>query len=147
MARQQSTIPPEKYEEFRVAFFTFDVDRDGLLSRLELKSALSALGVIDIDFDGSNKKFETIFQNLAVGGSVNFDTFANFMAESVAEKIDANHLRESFNVISNGKSYVTIDDLRRSGLAPETIDYIASNLPQNSEGGYDYQDYLGRTFI
>jgi len=146
MARQQSSIPAEKYEEFREAFFTFDVDKDRLLSRLELKSALSALGVIDIDFDGSDKKFETIFKNLAEEGAVKFDAFANFMAERVAEKIDANHLNESFNVISNGKHYVTIEDLRRSGINQDTIDFIASNVPQTPEGGYDYRDYLGRIF-
>jgi len=145
-AKQNTSIDPAKLEEFNQAFYHFDLDKDGVLSRLELKSALSSLGVIDIDFEGGDKKFEEIFRILAHDGqAVQREAFANYMAERATDKMDVKQIDESFSTISNGKPFVTHDDLRKANVDAETIEYITLNIPQ-TENGYDFRGYLNKNF-
>jgi len=116
-----------------------------VLSRLELKSALSSLGVIDIDFEGGDKKFEEIFRHLSDGNSVSLEKFAEFMAERATDKLDSRQLDESFTTISNGKQFVTADDLRKANVDAETVENITLLLPKTDQG-YDFKGYLNNTF-
>jgi len=144
---QTTSIPSHKIEEFRQVFSHFDINHDGQLSRLELKSALSALGLIDIDFEGTDKVFEGYFHELGHGQEqIQFDSFANFMASrETTDKLDVGQIKDSFASIANGKPYVTEDELRTAGIDPETIEYIQQHFDR-TENGYDFGGYLNRTF-
>jgi len=111
-----------------------------------LKSALSSLGVIDIDFEGGDKKFEEIFKHLVgSGNSVGMDAFSTFLAEKATDKMDSKQIDESFSTISNGKPFVTQDDLRKANVDAATVEYIQLHIPQTSEG-YDFRGYLNKNF-
>jgi len=145
-ASKNTGIPPEKLIEFQQAFSHFDLDKDNVLSRLELKSALSSLGLVDIDFTGGDKKFEDLFKRLSQGTEgVKFDQFADFMNETVSDRLDARQLNESFSTLAGPKGFVTVDDLRRAGVDNETVEYVQLKIPPK-EGGYDYQGFLNSTF-
>jgi len=146
-SRQQSSIPPQKIEEFRQVFKHFDENGDNQLSRLELKSALSALGLIELNFDGTDKIFENYFTELAKGtDQVQFEDWVSFMASrETTDKLDLTQLKDSFQNLSNGNPYVTEDQLRVAGVDQNTIDFVSSNF-ERSENGYNFGDYLNRTF-
>jgi len=147
LASQTTSIEPHKLEEFRTAFFHFDENKDGQLSRLELKSALSALGIIEIDFEGNNKQFEGYFRDLSKGtDQVQFEDFANFMSSrEMTDRVNAGQLNDSFSSLANGRSFVTVDDLRKAALNQEAIEYITLNF-EPLEGGYDYGKFLNNSF-
>jgi Ca2+-binding EF-hand superfamily protein len=145
-ASKNTGVDPSKLAEFNQAFHHFDLDKDGVLNRLELKSALSSLGVIDIDFEGGDKKFEEIFKHLVGSGtSVGMDAFSTYMAEKATDKMDSKQIDESFSTISNGKPFVTQDDLRKANVDAATVEYISLHIPQTSEG-YDFRGYLNKNF-
>jgi len=145
-SRQNTGISSEKLEEFREAFYHFDADRDNVLNRLELKSALSSLGEIAIDFEGSDKNFEAIFQELSGGsGSVPFDKFAQYLAERSTDKMDSRQINDAFTTLTDGRQFVTVDDMKKAGIEQDTIDYVTSRLTPTDKG-YDFQGYLNSTF-
>merc|ERR1712137_432465 len=51
-ASKTEDISPEQVEEFKETFKHFDQDQDEELSKLEFKSCLSGLGVVELDFEG-----------------------------------------------------------------------------------------------
>jgi len=122
------------------------LDKDGLLNRLELKSALSSLGLVDIDFVGGDKKFDDLYKKLSQGGDmVHFEQFADFMNENLTDKMERSQLDESFQTLGGGKGYVTVEDLRKAGVDNDTVEYIQLKVPPR-ENGYDYQAFLNNTF-
>jgi len=146
-SQQQSTIPPQKIEEFRQVFKHFDENGDGQLSRLELKSALSALGLIELNFDGTDQLFENYFKELTKGtDQVQFDDWASFMAaRETTDKLDKNQLKDAFQNLTNGNPIVTENQLRTAGVDQNTIDYVTLNF-QPDQGGYNFGEYLNKTF-
>jgi len=145
-ASKSTGISQEKLIEFQEAFNHFDLDKDGLLNRLELKSALSSLGLVDIDFVGGDKKFDDLYKKLSQGGDmVHFEQFADFMNENLTDKMERSQLDESFQTLGGGKGYVTVEDLRKAGVDNDTVEYIQLKVPPR-ENGYDYQAFLNNTF-
>jgi len=145
-ASKNTGVDQSKIEEFNQAFYHFDLDKDGVLNRLELKSALSSLGIIDIDFEGGDKKFEEIFKHLAGSSiSVSVDAFSSYMAEKATDRLDSKQIDESFTTISNGKPFVTHDDLRKANVDATTVEYITLHVPQTDQG-YDFRGYLNKSF-
>jgi len=142
-----TSLPPHKLEEFRNAFFHFDENKDGQLSRLELKSALSSLGIVEIDFEGNNKQFESYFKDLSKGtDQVQFEDFANFMSSrETIDRVNVGQLNDSFSSLANGRPFVTVDDLRKAALDQEAIEYITLNF-EPMEGGFDYGKFLNNSF-
>jgi len=148
IASQKTTsIPPQKVEEFRQVFSHFDINKDNQLSRLELKSALGALGLIELNFDGTDQVFESYFKELTKGtDQVQFEDWANFMAaRESTDKLDQSQIKDSFFNLSGGSDVVTEDQLRVAGVDQSTIDYVALNF-EPSQGGYNFGSYLNKTF-
>jgi len=146
-SQQQSSIPPQKIEEFRQVFSHFDENKDGSLSRLELKSALSSLGLIELNFDGTDQLFENYFRELTKGtDQVEFEDWVNFMAaRETTDKLDRNQLKDAFQNLTNGNPVITEDQLRVAGVDQNTIEFVTLNF-QPVEGGYNFGDYLNKTF-
>merc|ERR1711862_472994 len=79
-ASQTEDISPEQVEEFKETFKHFDQNSNDKLNRLEFKSCLSGLGIIELDFEGGDKRFESIFNKVADGGeTVDFQQFLKYM--------------------------------------------------------------------
>jgi len=146
-AQKTTSIDSKKIEEIRQTFVHFDVNGDNQLSRLELKSALSALGLIELNFDGTDKLFDNYFQELTKGtDQVQFEDFANFMAaRETTDKMDINQIKDSFQNLSSGRPFITENELRSAGVDQNTIEYITLNF-EPSQGGYNFNQYLDKTF-
>jgi len=144
-----STISAEQLKEYKDTFNHFDVDGDQTLNRLEFKSCLSALGLVSIDFDGGDTKFEHIFQDVSGGsGNIGFDNFVEYMTRLAGSSMDQNQLTSSFQTLASGKNHLTVQDCQVGGLQPEIIEFITTTLPplDGVPGGYDYNGYLKNSF-
>jgi len=146
-AQKTTSIPPQKIEEFRQVFSHFDLNKDNQLSRLELKSALGALGLIELNFDGTDQVFESYFKELTKGTEqCQFEDWANFMAaRESTDKLDLNQIKDSFFNLSGGNDYVTEDQLRVAGVDQNTIEYVTLNF-EPAQGGYNFGSYLNKHF-
>jgi len=141
-----SGISAEQMKEYKETFTHFDVDGDQTLNRLEFKSCLSALGLINIDFEGGDSKFEHIFQDISGGtSSIQFDNFVEYMNRLAGSTMDRTQIASSFNTLAGGKNVLTVHDCQAGGFQKEEIEYITLNLPK-VEGGYDYNAYLKNSF-
>jgi len=145
-AQGGSGISAEQMEEYKKTFYHFDEDCDGTLNRLEFKSCLSALGLIDISFEGGDAKFEAIFTKVSGGKSdIPFPSFVEYMEAKAKSTMDADQLTESFKVLAGGKDFLTTQDCQVGGLKPEEIEYVTLTLPQK-DGGYDYNAFVSSSF-
>jgi len=142
-------ISAEQLKEYKDTFNHFDIDKDGTLNRLEFKSCLTTLGLIGIDFEGGDAKFERIFTDVSGGHSeIHFDSFVEYMNRLAGSSMDQNQLASAFSTLSQGKAYLTKNDCAVGGLVPEEVEFITLNLPPVSgvDGGYDYNAYLKHSF-
>jgi hypothetical protein len=138
-------ISAEQLKEYKDTFNHFDVDKDGSLNRLEFKSCLTTLGLIGIDFEGGDAKFERIFTDVSGGSAdIKFDNFVEYMNRLAGSSMDQNQIASAFATLSQGKPFVTKNDCAVGGFIPEEIEFITLNLPPHAgvDGGYDYNSYL-----
>jgi len=149
MASGSSGVSAEQLKEYKDTFNHFDVDKDGSLNRLEFKSCLTTLGLIGIDFEGGDAKFERIFGDVAGGRDhILFDTFVEYMNRLAGSSMDQGQITTAFSTLSQGKAYLTKQDCQVGGLIPEEVEFITLNLPPQHgvAGGYDYNSYLKQSF-
>jgi len=148
-ASKTDDISPEQVEEFKETFKHFDQDADDHLSKLEFKSCLSGLGVVELDFEGGDKRFESIFNKVADGGdSVNFEKFLKYMISITRDEESPEQIEDSFNVLAGGKDHVTVNDMKVGQLSQAQIDHLTSVLPakEGIDGGFDYKAYVQNLF-
>ena len=145
-SKTSSGVSAEQLEEFKKTFQHFDVDNDGTLSRLEFKSVLSGLGLVALDFDGSDKKSEQIFQKVSGGADVvNFDQYVTYMTSITENASSVDALQESFSTIAGGRDFVTAADFKVAGMTQEQIDFLTSSMPAGPhDGSYDYKAWLAQ---
>jgi actinin alpha len=95
IARKHGAISPEELNEFKECFNHFDKDHNQILSKLELKSCLQALGQDPTDAEVDNV-LNTMGQTDAQGNKgLNFDQFVTYMKKKhttsdTAESIKGN---------------------------------------------------------
>jgi len=143
-SKAKTGVSAEQLEEFKKTFQHFDVDHDGTLSRLEFKSVLSGLGLISLDFDGSDKKSDDIFHKVSGGAdTVSFDQYVAYMTSITESATSTDALAESFSTIAGGRPYVTASDLKVAGMTQEQIDFLTSSMPAGPDAGsFDYKAWL-----
>ena len=145
-SKTKSGVSAEQLEEFKKTFQHFDVDHDGTLSRLEFKSVLSGLGLVALDFDGSDKKSDDIFHKVSGGAdTVSFDQYVAYMTSITENATSVDALSESFSTIAGGRAFVTAADFKVAGMSQEQIDFLTSSMPAGPhEGSYDYKAWLAQ---
>jgi Ca2+-binding EF-hand superfamily protein len=148
-ARQSTGVSAEQYAEFKKSYDHYDQDGDGVLTRLELKSALTGLGVISVDFEGGDKRFEGIWAELSKGGNhCTFEAFAEFMTKITSDAVSPEQLKDAFSLVAGSKDFVTAADLQRAQLDADLIAYLKEKMPAypGVADGYDYKAYLANAF-
>merc|ERR1712137_1466343 len=125
-ASKTEDISPEQVEEFKETFKHFDQDQDEELSKLEFKSCLSGLGVVELDFQ----------------------KFLKYMISITKDEESPEQIEDSFNVLAGGKDHVTENDMKVGQLSAEQIAHLKSVLPEKDgiSGGYDYKAYIQNLF-
>lgn len=148
-ASQTADISPEQVEEFKETFKHFDQDSDDQLSKLEFKSCLSSLGVVELDFEGGDKRFESIFTKVAAGSStVDFQKFLKYMISITQDENSPEQIEDSFNILAGGKNHVTVNDMKVGQLSPDQIAHLQSVMPpfEGIADAYDYKAYVASLF-
>jgi hypothetical protein len=148
-SKTQTGVSAEQYAEFKKSFEHYDVDHDGVLSRLELKSALTGLGAIEVDFQGGDKRFESLWTELSHGQPhCTFEAFADFMTKITSDSISPEQLKDSFSLVAGSKDFVTAADLTRAQLPAELVEYLKHKMPSypGVADAYDYKAYLNNSF-
>jgi Ca2+-binding EF-hand superfamily protein len=145
-AKQANNIAPEQLAEFKEAFNNFDSKRNGRLSKLDFKSLLSALGLIEIDFEGkSDKKLEEIFKQVGGGSEeITFDQFLPYITKLTADTVSPDQIQSSFETIAGGKQYVTLNDFKVAGVPAAQIQFLTSNMPKypGVNDAYDFKAFI-----
>eukprot|EP01100_Stratorugosa_tubuloviscum_P000979 TRINITY_DN121_c0_g3_i1.p1 TRINITY_DN121_c0_g3~~TRINITY_DN121_c0_g3_i1.p1 ORF type:complete len:629 (-),score=334.80 TRINITY_DN121_c0_g3_i1:157-2043(-) len=144
-AKEGATVPAEKIQEFRQTFAHFDTQNSGRLSKLEFKSCLSSLGVVELDFEGGNAVFESIFERVSHHNDhITFENFVEYMVSLAVDSVTPEQLNDSFATVAGNKDFITLNDMRVAQLTHAQIEYLTSTLPAHSsiEGAYDYKAWL-----
>jgi len=143
---EKGGVSAAQLKEYKDTFNHFDVDKDGNLNRLEFKSCLTTLGLIGIDFEGSDAKFERIFTDVAGGKDIIlFDNFVEYMNRLAGSSMDPNQIAAAFSTVAKGKNHISKHDCQVAGLVPEEVEFITLHLPKAGDG-YDYNAYLKKSF-
>jgi len=145
-AKQANNIAPEQLAEFKEAFNNFDSKRNGHLSKLDFRSLLSALGLIEVSFEGkADKKFEEIFKTVGKGSEdITFDQFLPYITSITADTVSPDQIQSSFDTIAGGKQYVTVNDFKVAGVPAAQIEFLTANMPKypGVNDAFDFRAYL-----
>jgi len=146
---QSRSITPEQLQEFKETFNHFDSKKEGKLSKLDFKSCLSGLGLVELDFSGGNAVFESIFSRVSEGHDfVSFNQFVDYMTSITADTVSSDQLKDSFHTLAGGKDHVTVNDMKVGQLTAPQIEYLCSVLPAHGSipNAYDYKAWLATQF-
>jgi len=141
MQESKSGISPEQMQEFRQSFDHFDSNKSGRLTKLEFKSCLSSMGLIDVDFSSQeDPKYNAIWNKLVPGGSgdLGFDTYAKYMVETTEDADTPEQFQDNISIVAGGKDFVTVADMQKANMTPEQIEYVKNNFPPKNDG-YNYR--------
>jgi len=166
-ASKQTGVSAEQMEDFKTSFQHFDQDKNGSLSRLEFKSAMGSMGLIELSFEGTDAKFDALFKQVAGGAdSVSFQQYVDYLVKvnagmlssplslpalqtnlfwpSLSDTISPEQLKDSFATVAGNKDHVTVNDMKVAQLSTELIDYLTSVMPKHASipDAYDYKAYL-----
>jgi len=119
--------------------------------RLEFKSCMSSLGIVNVDFgQGGDKAFEEIFQRVSnkgtrtndttrhahtahtarttltrhvlhPGAEVNFDQFVDYMVSITADAASLVQLQDAFSSVTGNKAFITENDMRVAQLPEDQV--------------------------
>ncbi|PVV02629.1 hypothetical protein BB560_002908, partial [Smittium megazygosporum] len=131
--RNSNSLTPEQLDEFESVFRQFDRQNENMLADDEFRAALETL-----DLSYSNEEYEELFGYLTSQNNVPKITFEQYIRFLMAISEDQNNpsqVYDSFLAISNGKDYITKDDLILSGLTPEQTEALALAMPKVDEAG------------
>jgi len=149
LSKKHSTASPEQIEEFKEVFAHFDKNHTNSLSKSEFKSCLQSLGE-----DPTDEQMDVLMKELAdvVNGDdaaqVGFENFLSHMIKITSDTTTESEISAAFKDLAQDKDFITADDLRRSGMPVEKIDYLLSEMPafEGVEGGYDYKKWATSAF-
>jgi Ca2+-binding EF-hand superfamily protein len=140
-AKNASQIPPERVAEFKQTFDHFDKNRNGVLSQLEFKGCLSAMG----DEKTDEQMAELMKQVDPTGsGSCKFNEFMQFMIRVTQDQDSEDEIIAAFKLITNDANVITADQIQ-SVMGQDEAAYLIANLPK-VPGGFDYKSWTGKAF-
>jgi len=153
LSKKHSQASPEQIEEFKEVFRHFDKNSSGSLSKSEFKSCLQSLGE-----DPSDSALENLYASLAdvnytsqAGDSskqIGFDKFLEYMIKITSDSTTQDEIATAFRALAQDKDFITADDLRRSGMPTEKVEYLLAEIPPYAsvEGGLDYKKWAANAF-
>jgi len=148
-AKERHGVSPEQLQEFKETFTHFDSQKKGFLTKLDFKSCLSGLGLVELDFEGGNAVFESIFKRVSNNAdTISFDQFVDYLVSITADTVSPQQLTDSFDTIAQGKDHITVNDLKVAGLSAEQIGFLTSSMPPHHSiaGALDYKTWLKSQF-
>jgi len=148
--KQHGNVSPEELTEFKDCFSHFDKDHDQVLTKLEFKSCLQALGQ-----DPKDAELDDVFANQGETNPtgirvLNFNQFVAYMKKKHSSTDTAESIKDAFKIIAGEKEFVTAADL--SAVFPkEKVDYLVATMPQYQGAdpnikGFDYKAYTDRVY-
>ncbi|UJR35638.1 hypothetical protein I4U23_028388 [Adineta vaga] len=103
-------LSSSQIRELRQAFDLFDTDHSGGISVMELKQALTALGVTVTDQE-ARQMFSAI--DIDRNGRIEFDEFVEVVADSYFKKFSRGEILEAFRRFDhNHDGYIEADELK-----------------------------------
>eukprot|EP00771_Trimastix_marina_P001280 gnl/Trimastix_PCT/234.p1 GENE.gnl/Trimastix_PCT/234~~gnl/Trimastix_PCT/234.p1 ORF type:complete len:1093 (+),score=551.24 gnl/Trimastix_PCT/234:33-3281(+) len=140
LAAKMGDVTPEELAELRHAFDHFDTNKNGMLSKHEIKACLNAL-----DQDISDEALDRLADE---EGLVSFDAFTGFMKSCTKDTDTADQILDSFKQLAGDKEFLTADDLA-AVMEPADVEYLLAMMPAH-EGGepgqFDYATYVQSVF-
>ena len=143
LSKQHSTASPEQIEEFKEVFAHFDKNHTNSLSKLEFKSCLQSLGE-----DPTDDQMDALMRDYADNDQIGFEKFLAYMIKITSDTTTESEISAAFRDLAQDKDFITADDLRRSGMPTEKIDYLLKEMPayEGVEGGFDYKKWASAAF-
>lgn len=147
LSKKHSTASPEQIEEFKEVFAHFDKNHTNSLSKLEFKSCLQSLGEDPTD-DQMDQLMNELADVVDDTPQIGFEKFLSYMIKITSDTTTESEISAAFRDLAQDKDFITADDLRRSGMPNEKIDYLLAEMPafEGVEGGYDYKKWAQSAF-
>jgi len=140
-AKNESQVPPERVAEFKQTFDHFDKNKNGVLSQLEFKGCLSAMGDEKTDEQMAELMKEVDPQGT---GSCKFNEFMQYMIRVTQDQDSEDEILSAFKTITNDADVITEDQIR-SVMGKDEADYLVAHLPKAGHG-FDYKSWTGKAF-
>ncbi|PWA01611.1 hypothetical protein BB558_002287 [Smittium angustum] len=163
--RNSNALSVAQLEEFESVFKSFDRSKENSLSDAEFRAALETL-----DLTYSEDEFSELFgylssqsyeQNESRGFDANgienelqnemkvsFESYIRFLVAVFEDQNNPSQVYDSFVTASNGKPFITTNDLQYAGLSSDQVDCLEKLMPKfdNDKNKLDYAKYIDDIF-
>jgi len=132
-------------------FAHFDKNHTNTLNTSEFKSCLQSLGE-----DPTDDQMEALMQQLGdvvdnngeKSRQIGFEKFLDHCIKITSDTTTEKEISTAFRELAGDKDYITEEDLRRSGMENDKVNYLLGEMPakEGVEGGYDYLKWASSAF-
>jgi len=136
-----------KVADFKEAFGLFDKDKDGQISKAELKAVFQALGQKPTDQEISDMVREV---DSTKKGTINFNDFVNMMARRKRDPDDEDDVQQAFRLFDQDKDgFISPAELRAvlASLGEKVSDSeladIIRDADKDKDGKLNFQEFVG----
>ena len=140
-----SKLPAETIAQYRDVFEVFDKDKDGHITKEELKKALTKLHV-----DVSDEDVDRMMANVDTDGNgeIDFDEFCQMMAQPSETTTAVEDLREAFKAFdTDNDGYISKEELHQvmkeldDTMTEADIDAMMDAADTNNDGRIDFAEF------
>eukprot|EP00003_Mantamonas_plastica_P002120 TRINITY_DN11572_c0_g1_i2.p1 TRINITY_DN11572_c0_g1~~TRINITY_DN11572_c0_g1_i2.p1 ORF type:complete len:521 (+),score=224.50 TRINITY_DN11572_c0_g1_i2:821-2383(+) len=142
--KNMGQVTAEQIEQFTETFQHFDSDGSNTLDTNEFRAGLAGLGQAF-----SDEEYEAVFNSVSLDGElIQFEQFVEYMVSITEDSTTPEQLFDSFNIVANGKEYVTVEELQMAQVEAATIEWAIQNMPpyEGQEGSLDFKAWMSAIF-
>ena len=132
-------VSTDQIDEFKQSFKHFAKNAEAL-NKEEFKAAAASVGVSLKDGNELNSTYASVSEGASAG--VNEDQYVKYLVALTEDKDTPEQIKASFKQLANDKDTLTVDQLQIPPLTSDDAAYLASIMPSNSEGQFDYNAFV-----
>ncbi|EPY53006.1 alpha-actinin [Schizosaccharomyces cryophilus OY26] len=134
LEREKRTLSKQELDGIATVFRHFEKKKSNMLNELEFYAALASLGLVYDSEEGM-----ALFERASNGEEgVTCERFTEVVMEELEDRDSARQVLYAFCDVADGKSYVTVEDLMKSQVRPNFVNFLETNMKKRTEG----MDYL-----
>lgn len=138
-------VADDKIQEFKDSFEHFDSNKSGHLCAAEFKAAAAALSVPFRDDDHALESFKKLCSG-SVEEGISEDAFVAWMTELNEDRDTPEDMLINLKMLADDGATINEGQMNTPPLTEEDVAWMKANIPQTSEGQYDYQKFVADSF-
>lgn len=138
--KKEDTGAEEILQEIKKSFDHYDANGNQKLNKIEFEAACMEMGIVLRTQEEKDALFRSVSRD---DGDITFDNYRVWMeARMIVRLDDPEGIKNAFKIMASDAQGLTESQLSTHPMTPEDVAFMKANMPQDSNGLYDYKAFV-----